>query len=804
MAEREIRRAAVLGAGVMGANIAAHLANVGIPVYLMDIVPKELTEEEEKKGLTLESPAVRNRLAQQGKDNLPTKGNIRPLYDNSFVDRITVGNFEDNMELISECDWVIEVIVENMDIKKKFYKNVEQHWKPGMVVSSNTSGLSINEMVSDCSEEFKQHFLGTHFFNPPRYMKLLEIIPHEKTSKEIIDSMARFCERRLGKGVVFAKDTPNFIANRLGTFTMMATMKAMVDEGMSVEEVDEITGTPMGNPKTATFRTSDMVGLDTFHHVVNTAYNATKDPKEKEVLEIPEFFDKMVQKGWLGDKSKQGFYKKEKTNEGTKRMALDYNSLEYRERQKVKFDAVKNVKDLDLEERLKKLYEDDSQVGTIVRKTVKPTVLFAASKIPEIADDVVNIDRGVKWGFNRRVGPFEMFDAIGVQKIADDAKKEGEEIPPIVNALLEKGYETFYKKIDNKWHFFDLQTKEYQPVPFSPEEISLPALKEQNKLIKEEPGGHASLVDLGDGVTCLEMHAPRQAISPEFTNFMFEAIEETEKNFAGMVVTNQEDNFCVGANVMMIMMAAQAHQWDQIESTVKNFQDACMRLKYSRIPTVAAPFNMALGGGMEICVHCNKIHAAAETYMGQVEMGVGLIPGGGGNKELLIRHLEGLPDTVKVDIQPFVQKAFEYIMMATVSTSANEAKSYNFLRPTDIISVNRDFLTYDAKNTVLGMLKQGWQPPEEKPITVTGKQGMGALKVGLKVFEWGNYISEHDMLIGEKVAYALTGGYIEPKTKVSEQYLLDVEREKFLELCATEKTQERIQHLLTTGKPLRN
>lgn len=803
MAERQIRRAAVLGAGVMGASIAAHLANVGVPVYLMDIVPKELTPEETKKGLTMESPAVRNRLAQQGKDNL-LKQKPAPLYQKSFADLITVGNFEDNLDWISECDWVIEVIVENMDIKKKFFQNVEKNWKPGTIVSSNTSGLSINEMVGNTSQEFQQHFLGTHFFNPPRYMKLLEIIPHQQTRQDIIDYMTRYCERVLGKGVVFAKDTPNFIANRLGTHSMMATLKVAMEEGLSIEEIDGITGVPMGNPKTATFRTADMVGLDTFYHVVKTVYEATEDPKEKDVLEIPDFLEQMVQKGWIGDKAKQGFYKKEKTSEGTKRYALDYHSLEYRERQKAKFDAVSKVKDLDLHDRLLKLYEDDSQVGSVVRKIVKASTLFAASKIPEIADDIVNVDRGVKWGFNRRVGPFEMFDAIGVKKIVDDAKKDGDKIPPIVEALLEKGYESFYMEKDNRWYFFDLNSKDYQPVPFSPEEISLPSLKKQTKLIKEEPSGHASLIDLGDGITCLEMTSPRQAISPEFIDFMFEAVEETEKNFTGMVVTNQEDNFCVGANVMMVLMAAQAQQWDQIDSFVKKFQDACMHLKYSRIPVVAAPFSMTLGGGMEICAHANRVHAAAETYMGQVELGVGLIPGGGGNKELLIRHQEGIPDAVKVDLLPFVQKVYEYIMMATVATSANEAKAYNFLRPTDKISVNRDFLIHDAKNTVLAMLQEGWEPPREKPITVTGKEGMGALLGGIKVFEWGGYITEHERLIGEKLAYALTGGYIEPKTKVSEQFLLDVERRAFLELCAESKTHERIQHMLTAGKPLRN
>ncbi len=802
MALKEIRKAAVLGAGVMGATIAAHLANVGIPTYLLDIVPRELTPEEEKKGLTLESPEVRNRLAAAGKQDL-LKNKQKPLYRDSNLDLITPGNFDDDMAKLKDVEWIIEVIVENMDIKKKVFKQVEANWTPGTIVSSNTSGLSINEMVSENSVEFRKHFLGTHFFNPPRWMKLLEIIPCKETDDEVLNYMHRFCEKVLGKGVVFAKDTPNFIANRIGTYAMAYTLKLMEKEKMTIEEVDAITGPPMGHPKSASFRTLDMVGLDTFCHVARTVYDKATDPSEKEVFNLPSFLQEMLDHKLLGDKTKQGFYKKIKGESGSEIMALDYEKLEYRPKEKVRFDILGKTKHAELAEGFKMLVEADEKAGQFAWELTKNFLIYSASLIPEIADDIFNVDRAMRWGFNWKLGPFESWDSIGLKTSVEKMKTEGMKIPANVEEMLAKGFESFYQE-DEKGNlsYYDFATKKYKPVPVSAEIVSLPALKKQNKLVLGNDDG--SLIDMGDGVCCLEMHSPRQAVSPMFVELIHQAIEEAEKNFVGMVIGNQGGNFCVGANVALIMMAAQGGEFEMINSAVKSGQDALMKVKYSRIPVVGAPFQMTLGGGMEIVLHCDRINAAADTFMGQVEMGVGLIPGWGGNKELLIRFTEGLRDDTKVDLLPYVQKAFEAIAMATVSTSARHAQELGFLRKTDKITVNQDYLLHDAKKTVLALVMEGYEPPQPKPIKVIGEYGLAAFKAGVQNMLWGGYISEHDMKIANEIAFVLCGGDVKPNTLVSEQYLLDIEREAFLRLCHEEKTHERITAILTTGKPLRN
>ncbi|MDW7739976.1 MAG: 3-hydroxyacyl-CoA dehydrogenase/enoyl-CoA hydratase family protein [Bacillota bacterium] len=802
MALKEIRKAAVLGAGVMGATIAAHLANVGIPVYLLDIVPRELLPEEEKKGLTLNSPEVRNRLSASGKEAL-LKQKPAPLYRQSTIELITPGNFEDDMAKLKDVDWIIEVIVENMDIKKKVFKQVEENWAPGTIVSSNTSGLSINEMVSENSAEFRKYFLGTHFFNPPRYMKLLEIIPCKETTDEVLKYMHRFCEKVLGKGVVFAKDTPNFIANRIGTFGGVYAVKLMLEEKMTVEEVDTITGPPMGRPKMASFRLLDLVGLDTFCHVARTVYEKTTNPEEKEVFNIPELLQKMVDGKMLGDKTKQGFYKKVKGEAGSEIFVLDYENMEYRPKEKPRFEILGKTKHEELVTGFKMLIDSDDKAGKFAWNLTKKQLLYSASMIPEISDDIVNVDRAITWGFNHKLGPFETWDAIGVRESVERMKNEGENIPANVVEMLEKGFESFYMEDETgKRSYYDFASKNYKPVPVSPEIISLPALKKQGKLIIGNDD--ASLIDMGDGVCCLEMHSPRQAASPMFIEMVHQAVEEAQKNYIGMVVGNQESNFCVGANVALIMMAAQGGEWEMLESAIKSGQDAFMAIKYSKIPVVGAPFQMTLGGGMEIVLHCDRIHAAAETYMGQVEMGVGILPGWGGNKELLIRFTEGLRDDTKVDRLPYVQKAFEAIAMATVATSARHAQELGFLRPTDKVTVNQDYLLHDAKNTVLAMVLEGYEPPRPKPIKVIGEYGLAAFKAGVQNMFWGGYISEHDMKIANEIAFVLCGGNIKPDSLVSEQYLLDIEREAFLRLVGEEKTHERISHILTTGKPLRN
>lgn len=798
----EIRKAAVLGAGVMGATIAAHLANVGIPSYLLDIVPRELTPEEEKKGLTLKSPEVRNRLSNSGKQEL-LKNKQKPLYRDSNIDLITPGNFEDDMAKLKDVDWVIEVIVENMDIKRKVFKQVEENWTPGTIVSSNTSGLSINEMVAENSPEFRKYFLGTHFFNPPRWMKLLEIIPCKETSEEVLQYMHRFCEKVLGKGIVFAKDTPNFIANRIGTYAMLYTIKLMLQEKMTVEEVDTITGPPMGHPKSASFRTLDMVGLDTFCHVARTVYDLSKNPEEKEIFDLPELLQKMVDNKMLGDKTRQGFYKKVKGEGGSEIMALDYEKMEYRSKEKVRFDILGKTRHEDLDKGFKMLVESDEKAGQFAWNITKSFLTYSAALIPEISDDIVNVDRAMRWGFNWKLGPFESWDVIGLKESVERMKTEGLKIPANVEEMLSKGCESFYKEDDKgTLTFYDFASKSYKPVPVSAEIISLPALKKQSKLIKGNDDG--SLIDMGDGVCCLEQHSPQQALSPMFWEFIHEAVEEAEKNYVGMVVGNHSGNFCVGANVALMLMGAQSGEWDMLNDAAKRLQDGLMAMKYASIPVVGAPFQMTLGGGMELVSHCDRVQAAADTFLGQVEMGMGLIPGGGGNKELLIRMTEGLREDTKVDRLPYVQKAFEAIAMATVSSSARHAQELGFLRATDKITINQDYLLHDAKQTVLAMVLEGYEQPRPKMIKVLGEYGVATFKVGVQNMLWGGYITEHEQKIANAVAYVLCGGNIKPDTPVSEQYLLDIEREKFMSLLGEEKTQERITHFLTKGKPLRN
>lgn len=802
MALQEIRKAAVLGAGVMGATIAAHLANVGIPVLLLDIVPSELTPEEEAKGLTLESDVVRNRLALKGKADL-AKQKPAPLYRQANVDLITPGNFEDDLAKLKEVDWVIEVIVERMDIKQKVFKQVEENWTPGTIVSSNTSGLSINEMVKENSAEFKKYFIGTHFFNPPRYMKLLEIIPCAETAEEVLEKMHRFCERVLGKGVVFAKDTPNFIANRIGTYAMMHTIKLMQQENMTIEEVDTITGRPMGHPKSASFRTLDMVGLDTFAHVARTIFDKSTDEEEKAAFEIPPFLQKMIESKLLGDKTKQGFYKKIKGEKGSEILAIDYDTLEYRPREKPRFDILGKTRHESLPDGYKMLVNAEEKAGLFAWDLTKRFLIYSANLVPEISDDIVNIDRAMRWGFNWQLGPFESWDAIGLKESVEKMKSEGETIPANVAEMLEAGFESFYKEDEaGALSYYDFTSKDYKPVPVSPEIISLPALKKQEKLIMGNDDG--SLLDLGDGICCLEQHSPQQALSPLFWNFIHEAVEEAEKNYLGMIVANQATNFCVGANVVLMLMGAQSGDWDMIDEAAKALQDGLMKMKYSRIPVVAAPFQMTLGGGMEVVLHCNRVQAAAETYIGLVEMGMGLLPGGGGNKEMLIRFTEGLREDTKVDRLPYVQKAFEAIAMATVATSAREAQELGFLRATDKVTVNQDHLIHDAKQTALAMHMEGYEPPVKKPIIVLGEYGVATFKAGVQNLFWGGYVTEHEMKIAGEIAYVLCGGNIKPHSAVSEQYLLDIEREAFLRLLGEEKTQARINHFLTTGKPLRN
>ncbi|WP_088006506.1 3-hydroxyacyl-CoA dehydrogenase/enoyl-CoA hydratase family protein [Indiicoccus explosivorum] len=791
----QIKKAAVLGSGVMGSGIAAHLANIGIPTLLLDIVPRELTSGEQKKGLTLENQEVRNRLAQGALKKL-LKQKPAPLTAKKNLQLITPGNFEDDLGKLKDVDWIIEVVVENLEIKKNLYEKIDSVRSPETIVSSNTSGISIEAMAEGRSESFRAHFLGTHFFNPPRYLKLLEVIPAQSTKPEVIRFMTAFGEDILGKGVVLAKDTPNFIANRIGTYGLLVTLREMLARGYSVGEVDSVTGPAIGRPKSATFRTLDVVGLDTFLHVAKNVYDQTEG-EEKEVFKSPEFLQKMVDNGWLGAKSGQGFFKKE----GKEILELNTETLEYEPVRKLKtpsLEAAKQQKGLSA--KVKTLVYADDRTGELLWNILSPTLRYSAELHGEIADDIVGIDNAMKWGFGWEQGPFEIWDAIGVRKSAEKMEAEGASIPPFVRSLLEKGEETFYKEEDGDLFYFSGEG--FEPVPVNEKAINLKRYKKKNGVIKSNAG--ASLIDLGDGIALLEFHSQSNAIGLDIIQMINFAVDEVEKNYRGLVIGNQGKNFCVGANLGMILMEAQDDNIFELDYTVRAFQNAMLKIKYSTKPVVAAPFAMTLGGGAEVCLPAAHIQASMETYMGLVEAGVGLIPGGGGNKELYAKHLKGLPNNVLVDYTNVAMKVFESIATAKVSTSAEEARETNFLNFTDGISANSDHLIYDAKQAAIGLAEGGYKAPAREKIPVPGEPGYAALLLGAQGMLESGYISEHDLKIARKLAYVLAGGKLPYGTEVDEQYLLDLEREAFLSLVAEPKSQQRMQHMLLKGKPLRN
>ncbi|OQP04868.1 enoyl-CoA hydratase/isomerase family protein [Geobacillus sp. 44B] len=792
---KRIRRAAVLGSGVMGSGIAAHLANVGIPTLLLDIVPRELTKEEEAKGLTLEHKEVRNRLVNQALQKL-LKQKPAPLMSKANLSLIEVGNFEDDFHRLAEADWIIEVVVENLDIKKGVFARVDEVRKPGTIVSSNTSGISIEAMAEGRSEDFKKHFLGTHFFNPPRYLKLLEIIPTKDTDPKVVSYMKTFGEEVLGKGVVMAKDTPNFIANRIGTYGLLVTVREMMKGGYSVGEVDSITGPLIGRPKSATFRTLDVVGLDTFIHVANNVFEKVEG-EEKEAFRVPDFMKAMLEKGWLGSKSGQGFFVKQ----GKEIFELNYETLEYEPRKKLTTPAVEMSKQAKgLANKLKALVYADDRAGTFLWNITAPVLLYSAKLLGEIADDLAAIDRAMKWGFGWELGPFEMWDAIGVEPSIRKMQAEGMEIPSWVTDMLANGFTSFYQLEKGQVFYYD--RGEYKPIEENPKAIYIKRIKEQKGVIKKNSG--ASLIDLGDDVALLEFHSPNNAIGTDIVQMINYALEEVDRNYKGLVIGNQGKNFCVGANLAMMLMEAQDENYFELELAVRQFQQAMMNIKYSPKPVVAAPFAMTLGGGTEVCLATAHIQAAAETYMGLVEVGVGLIPGGGGNKELYIKHLNSLPNGIDFDLQKIANKVFETIAMAKVSGSAAEARELNFLNQRDGITMNSDHLIYEAKQAVISLYDQGYRPPVRKKVPVVGETGYAALLLGAQSMFHSGYISEHDLKIAKKLAYVIAGGKVPYGTEVDEQYLLDLEREAFLSLIGEPKTQARMQHMLVKGKPLRN
>ncbi|WP_276207613.1 3-hydroxyacyl-CoA dehydrogenase/enoyl-CoA hydratase family protein [Neobacillus thermocopriae] len=790
-----IKKAAVLGSGVMGSGIAAHLVNIGIPTLLLDIVPRELTKEEEGKGLTLNDKQVRNRIVTNNIQKL-LKQKPAPLTSKKNIDLIEVGNLEDDLGKLKDVDWIIEVVVENLNVKKQVFEKVDQYRKPGSIVSSNTSGISVEAMVEGRSEDFKKHFLGTHFFNPPRYLKLLEIIPTPYTDPEVLSFMKTFGEDVLGKGVVVAKDTPNFIANRIGTYGLLVTVREMLKGGYSVGEVDSITGPLIGRAKSATYRTLDVVGLDTFVHVAGNVYEKVEG-KEKEVFEVPAFMKKMVENGWLGSKSGQGFFLKK----GNEILEIDPNTLEYGPRKKLFAPSIELAKqEKGTANKLKALVYANDRAGQFLWHTFSQVFLYAAKLLGEIADDIVSIDRAMKWGFGWEHGPFEAWDAIGVEKSVQKMKEAGMEIPSWVTEMLDNGHTSFYKEENNELYFY--HNGEYKLVEFNPKVIDLKKIKKQKGVIKKNSG--ASLIDIGDGVALLEFHSPNNALGLDTIQMLNFAVDEVEKNYKGLVIGNQGKNFCVGANLAMMLMEAQDENYDELDLVIRMLHKALLKVKYSSKPIVAAPFGMTLGGGAEVCLPAAHIQASIETYMGLVEVGVGLLPGGGGNKELYIKHLEKMPNGVPFDLQQVANKVFELIATVKVSTSGEEAREYNFLSHSDGISINSDHLLYDAKQAVLALHEKGYKPRVKKKVPVVGETGYATLLLGAEAMKLSGHISEHDMKIAKKIAYVIAGGKVPFGTEVDEEYLLELEREAFLSLIKEPKTQQRMQHMLVKGKPLRN
>ena len=789
----------------MGAQIAAHLANAGVPTLLLDIVPRELSPEEQAKGLTLDSPQVRNRIANGGLE-AAKKAKPAAFFTPDKAQLVSVGNFEDDLAKLKNCDLIIEAVVENLDIKRSLYAKVEEHRRPGAIVASNTSGIPIHLLAEGRSEDFRAHFLGVHFFNPPRYLHLVEIIRTEWTKPEVSCFLYGFLDQRLGKGVVPAKDRPNFIANRIGTFGAMVTIKTMLDDGYSIEEVDKITGQTVGRPKSATFRTFDLVGLDVFGHVVKNLYEALPEDDEREVFVAPEFLANMINRGILGNKTKGGFYRRQPGEGGKKEIwTIDHATLEYRPAQKVKLPALDMAKNIeDLPQRIKGLVWGKDRVGAFLWKTMSRTFRYAANRIPEIADTVVEVDRGMRWGFNWELGVFETWDAIGVEKSVARMKEEGMTVPANVQGMLDSGAKSFYKKENGQDFYFDFASNKYLPLADQPGVTILKSVKERTGIIKKNAG--ASLIDIGDGVACLEFHSKMNAIGGDTLQMLKASLTEVEKNFVGLVVGNQGANFSVGANIMLMLMEAQEENWEELDMMGRAFQASTMSLRYSPKPVVVAPFSLVFGGGCEMVLHADRVRAAAETYIGLVEVGVGIIPAGGGTKELLVRALDSIPKNMEdADPFPFVKRAFETIALAKVATSADEARTLGFLADDDSISMNGDRLIADAKKEVLATAATGYvQPQQRTDILALGNSALATLKLGIHQMKRAGYISDHDALIGEKLARVLTGGDLNHPTRVSEQYLLDLEREAFLSLAGTRKTQERLAAMLKTGKPLRN
>ena len=799
-----IQKAAVLGAGTMGARIAAHFANAGLSCLLLDIVPKDA------------APADRNKIVLAGLE-AAKKSRPAAFFTPALASKIAVGNFEDDLPRIAEADWIIEVVAENLEIKRGLLARVAQYRKPGAIVTTNTSGLPVHLIAEGLPEEFQQHWAGTHFFNPPRYMKLVEVIPGPKTSTDVLAALCDFCDRRLGKGVVVAKDTPNFIANRIGTYSLLNALRLMSTLGLTVEEVDACTGPAVGWPKSATFRTADIVGLDILMHVVKNIYETAPNDESREAYKVPAFVEDMARRGWIGDKTGQGFYKRVKSEGEKEILTLDLNTMEYRARQKARFASIEAGKTIeDTRERLRALVtplfegQKTDKAQQFIWGGLSEMCLYAGRRMPEITDHIVDVDRAMRWGFAWEFGPFEIVDALGLPAFAEQIKKEGRALPLVFEKALASGRKSFYESEKGVTSVFDLATASVQKVEEPAGILILKNLKAAGREVERNSG--ASLIDLGDGVVCCEFHAKMNAIGADLIAMMHKGLKRLEKDFDAMVIANQATNFSVGANLMLVLVGAQEQEWDELHMAVKQFQNVNLAIKYAPKPVVAAPQGMALGGGCEVGLHAAKIHAAAEAYIGLVEVGVGLIPGGGGTKEMLIRANENAASGDDLDLFHTLRPVFENIATAKVGTSAEECRELGYLRRNDSYSMNRDRLVADAKQTALALARGGWKPAasswqegaQSTQIKVLGESFLAAAKMAIHLMVRGGYASDYDAHVARQLANILAGGALSAPQLVSEQYVLDLEREAFVSLCGEKKTQERIAHTLKTGKPLRN
>ena len=800
-----IKRVVVIGSGTMGGGIAAHAANAGLRVYLLDVAPKELTPEEEKKGLKLESPQVRNRVVNASLERLK-KSKPAAFFTPEAAELVTVGNLEDNFEWVGEGDWIVEAIVEQLEPKRELFARVERVRRPGSIVSSNTSGLPINSIAEGFSQEFRAHLLGTHFFNPPRYMKLLELIPTPDTSPEVVEFMADFAERRLGKGVVVCKDTPNFIANRLGSVLGASTLGFVLENKYTVEEADAVLSPLIGRPKTGLFRLQDLVGLDVSSSVGENLYGLIPDDETREVLRnqnLGSLRTTQMERGRLGDKTGQGFYKKPPKGAKGDILSLDLETLEYRERREPDIPSLKEAQKIkSLPERVRFVLGQDDKAGRLARHVVYNTLAYAARRVPEITDRIIDIDRAMRWGYSHELGPFELWDALGVRETAEAMEKEGVTVAGWVKEMLDAGRETFYEGDDfgTPW-FYDPTLKAH--VTEAPDElkVELARLKSSGRVLKESRG--ASLVDLGEGVACLEFHTKMNTLDADVFEMLRASVEEVEAgDWRGLVIGNEAADFSVGAN-----LAGGVSGLEEVGRAVKASQDALMAVRFCSKPVVTAPAGRTLGGGCEVSMAGARAAAAAETYMGLVEVGVGLIPGAGGCKEL-VRRLVSPPvrAAANADPVPFLQQALQTIATAKVSTSAAEARAFGYLTEADLVVMNRDHQLAEAKRLVLELADAGYVPPVRgaKSCYAAGRDALAALRAGLYVMQQGGYMSEYDLHVSGKVAWVLCGGRLSSAQWVDEQYFLDLEREAFVSLCGEPKTHERIAHMLSTGKPLRN